>query len=71
VIREANSIQIDAEDLVVGDLLVLNPGETLCVDGIIVGKSKVLVDESAMTGESEEFEKGSDNPFLISGTTVA
>lgn len=42
---------INAKDIKVGDLLRVNPGEIIPVDGIII-KGKTSVDNSIMTGES-------------------
>jgi len=51
VIRDGEEITIPSEDVEVGDLLVIKPGEKIPVDGqVFEGRSSV--DESMITGES-------------------
>lgn len=45
--------------MVVGDLVRIVAGMDIPVDGIVIRSSGVLVNESAMTGESDEFKKES------------
>jgi Cu+-exporting ATPase len=53
----AVEVDIPVEDVVVGDLVLVRPGETVPVDGVVVdGRS--AVDESMLTGESIPVEKG-------------
>lgn len=56
VIRENEEIEIPVEDVVKGDILVVKPGQSIPVDGIVVEGSS-SVDESALTGESIPVEK--------------
>lgn len=56
VIRENQEIEIPVEEVVVGDLVSVKPGQSIPVDGrIIEGKSSV--DEAMLTGESMPVEK--------------
>lgn len=56
VIRDDEELVIPAEDLKVGDLFIVRPGESLPTDGTIVsGKSSL--DESPVTGESVPVDK--------------
>ncbi|MCI0439683.1 MAG: heavy metal translocating P-type ATPase [Chloroflexi bacterium] len=56
VVRDGQEQDIAIEDLQVGDIVVVRPGEKIPVDGeIIEGRS--LVDESMLTGESVPVEK--------------
>lgn len=48
--------KISVDDLKIGDIIVVKPGESIAVDGVIVEGSS-LVDESAITGESIPVEK--------------
>ncbi|RPJ52830.1 MAG: copper-translocating P-type ATPase, partial [Methanobacteriota archaeon] len=50
VIREGSEVEIQAEDVAVGDTVVVKPGEKIPVDGeVLDGES--FVDESMITGE--------------------
>ncbi|MGY8777160.1 MAG: heavy metal translocating P-type ATPase [Longimicrobiales bacterium] len=55
------------DDVQVGDILLVRPGERIPVDGVIVSGSSTL-DESMLTGESLPVEKGVDSP--VTGATV-
>jgi len=51
VIRGGAEVEVPVADLVVGDIIVIRPGQSIPVDGIIVEGSSAI-DESAITGES-------------------
>lgn len=51
VIREGKEVEVPVADLVVGDIIVIKPGQSIPVDGVIVEGSSAI-DESALTGES-------------------
>jgi P-type Cu+ transporter len=56
VVREGNEIDVPIEQVVVGDFVIVRPGEKIPVDGVItVGTS--AVDEAMLTGESIPVEK--------------
>ena len=56
VLRDGNEIDISVEEVLVGDIVVVRPGEKIPVDGAIVEGSSA-VDESMVTGESLPVEK--------------
>lgn len=56
VLRNGTEIEIPVENIVIGDAIVIRPGQTLPVDGTIIEGSTSL-DESAVTGESLPVEK--------------
>ncbi|GGI40697.1 heavy metal translocating P-type ATPase [Mammaliicoccus stepanovicii] len=56
VIRNNVEMMIATEDLVVGDRMVIKPGEKIPVDGKIL-KGRTSIDESMITGESIPVEK--------------
>jgi Cu+-exporting ATPase len=66
VIRDNNEIEIPIADLLIGDIVVVKPGEKIPVDGPVVdGES--YVDESMITGEPiPVLKKKGDN--LVGGT---
>lgn len=56
VIRDGQEIQVPMEDVVVGDFLIVRPGEKIAVDGVVV-QGNSTVDESMLTGESLPVQK--------------
>ena len=56
VIRKGKEVKIPIEQVVVGDIVVVKPGEKIAVDGIIV-EGYSAIDESLVTGESIPVEK--------------
>jgi Ca2+-transporting ATPase len=70
VFRGGEEITISSEQLVPGDILVVETGMELSCDGVYVSGSDIKVSESALTGEPDLIEKDRDNAFFISGTTI-
>ena len=56
VIRYGDAVTIDTEDIRVGDIIRIKPGERMPVDGLVT-EGQTFVDESMMTGESIPIEK--------------
>ncbi|ADI63579.1 cation-translocating P-type ATPase [Trichormus azollae] len=52
VIRDSYQTEIPTENVVLGDILVLNPGSYIAADARIITTDNLNVDESALTGES-------------------
>ena len=66
VIRENKEIEIQVEDIIQGDIIVIKPGGSIPVDGIIIDGTSTI-DQSSITGESIPVEKNvGDN--VVSGT---
>ena len=57
VLRDGAEVEIPVEEVRVGDHIVVRPGQSIPVDGVIVEGSSA-VDESALTGESLPVDKG-------------
>ena len=57
VLRDGAEVEIPVEDVAVGDLILVRPGASIPVDGVVTEGSS-SVDESALTGESIPVEKG-------------
>jgi Cu+-exporting ATPase len=57
VVRDGQEIEIEADDVIVGDIVLVKPGEKVPVDGVVVDGRSTL-DESMITGESIPVEKG-------------
>ncbi len=67
VIRDGKEVMVPVEDVVVGDRVLVKPGEKIPVDGIVV-KGRTSVDESMLTGESIPIEK--DSGAKLIGSTI-
>jgi Cu+-exporting ATPase len=63
VVREGEELEVPAEDVLVGDIVIVRPGEKIPVDGVIV-EGRSAVDESMLTGESLPVEKGPGDPVI-------
>jgi len=57
VIRDGKESEINLQKLLVGDLVKIQAGMAIPVDGILIRGSGVTCDEAAMTGESDEMHK--------------
>ena len=55
--REGFETTVDAEDLVPGDIIVLNAGDRVPADARLLEASRLQAEESALTGESTTVEK--------------
>jgi Cu2+-exporting ATPase len=64
--RDSNLVEVPVADVVVGDTVVLKPGDSVPVDGEVLDGSTVI-DESMVNGEGVPVEKGPGDP-VIAGT---
>ena len=63
--RNGTVTVVDIEDLVVGDIVILNAGDKIPADGVLV-QGDLRVDNSALNGEAEECKKfAADGDFHI------
>ena len=74
-IRDGEEIEVKAEDLVLGDIVVFKAGDQICADAIVID-GKAMVNESLLTGESDEIAKTKDSElmsgsFIVSGKCFA
>jgi cation-transporting P-type ATPase E len=53
VSRDGSVRQLPVEDVVVGDVVMLEPGDQLIADGRVLAATDLRLDESILTGESE------------------
>ncbi len=51
VIRNGNAIEVPKKDIVVGDIVILNTGDEIPADGVLLEATMLSVDESSLTGE--------------------
>lgn len=56
VIRDGKEVELAIDDLIIGDIIIVKPGERVPVDGVIVEGNSAL-DESMITGESIPVDK--------------
>ncbi|BFZ60118.1 plasma membrane calcium [Saitoella coloradoensis] len=62
VIRSGKTVMISVYDLMVGDVVHLEPGDMIPVDGVFISGHNLKCDESAATGESDAIKKqGADD----------
>ncbi|XP_056323818.1 plasma membrane calcium-transporting ATPase 4 isoform X5 [Danio aesculapii] len=71
VIRKGQVIQIPVAEIVVGDIAQIKYGDLLPADGILIQGNDLKIDESSLTGESDQVRKSLEkDPMLLSGTHV-
>jgi len=57
VVRDGKTVEIPAEKVVPGDLVVLETGDRIPADAVLIESHGLCVDESLLTGESVPVEK--------------
>ena len=70
VLRDGVPKQIPNDQLVVGDILFVAMGDVVPCDGVLLEGNYIKCDESSLTGESDQIIKDSEDPFMLSGSTV-
>lgn len=86
VTRSGKVVMINVHDVLVGDILHLEPGDLVPVDGVFIDGHDLKCDESSATGESDAIKKTGGaavmqvleadrdskglDPFIISGSKV-
>jgi Ca2+-transporting ATPase len=60
VIRDGKEVQILTDDLVPGDVMLVEEGDKICADARLVKSSDLQINQSALTGESNPVRKFSD-----------
>lgn len=72
VIRDNKRIEIEASELVPGDIVILAAGDQIPADGKAIQANNLIVSEAILTGEEEPVEKEkNEKTNLFMGTTVA
>jgi len=67
IIRDGEEMDIPVEEVLVGDMVIVRPGEKIPVDGV-VKEGKSAVDESMITGESIPVKKDAGDEVI--GATI-
>jgi Cu+-exporting ATPase len=63
VVRAGTEAEVPVDDVRVGDVVLVKPGETIPVDGVVI-EGHSSVDESMLTGESLPVEKKQGDPVI-------
>ncbi|CCJ66070.1 Cation-transporting ATPase, E1-E2 family [Leuconostoc pseudomesenteroides 4882] len=63
VLRDGHIVQIDADDVVLGDVLVVENGSAIAADARLIESVELQAEESALTGESLPVEKDANATF--------
>jgi Cu+-exporting ATPase len=63
IIRDGIEAEVPVDEVKVGDLVLVRPGEKIPVDGVVV-EGRSATDESMLTGESLPVEKGPGDPVI-------
>lgn len=69
VLRDGKQVEVGAEEVVVGDIVFLQSGMGVPVDGVVLEAKDLWVDEAALTGESVVVEKVEESVAFM-GTSV-
>ena len=75
VVRDGKKQKIDAEDLVIDDIVIFKAGDQVCADAVVCA-GEANVNESLLTGEADEIVKKSGShlmsgSFIVSGKCYA
>ena len=63
VLRDGEEREIPVEEVGIGEVVIVKPGQSIPVDGVIL-EGHTSVDESAITGESIPVEKRAEDPVI-------
>jgi Cu+-exporting ATPase len=63
IICDGEAVEVSIDSVLVGDIVLVKPGEKIPVDGVVV-EGKSAVDESMLTGESLPVEKKPGDPVV-------
>ncbi|KAJ2893890.1 plasma membrane calcium, partial [Coemansia aciculifera] len=58
VTRGGQERLVSSNCILVGDIMLIEPGDVMCADGLVLSSSNLKCDESSVTGESDAIKKG-------------
>ena len=70
VLRDGQICTVKSEDLVVGDIVILEAGDSVPADGRIIESNSMKIEEAALTGESVPVDKFIDILNLGNGSDI-
>lgn len=62
VLREGRRLKVRVDDVVVGDIVILNAGDVVPADGRVIAANRLQIDESTLTGENVPRSKSAVEP---------
>ena len=71
VVRESRVRSIDPGEVVQGDVLVVGPGDQILADGRVLGEGQIVVDESMLTGDTEQHTRQAGGPVYAGSFCIA
>ena len=72
IVKRSSEIKtIDAKELTIGDIVILEEGIKIPADLILIESNKLIVDESSLTGESEGIVKDIDNEVFMDSNILS
>lgn len=69
VIKDGKEVQIPTQEVSVGDIVLIKPGESVPVDGKVI-EGETYVNQSALTGESAEVKKQIDDEVMTASINL-
>lgn len=70
-LRDGEVVELDREDLVLGDIIQVRSGDQVPADAMVLNASGLQVDESLLTGEEDAVDKRADLALLSGSIVVA
>ncbi|KAG0244606.1 ATP2B3 protein [Mortierella sp. GBAus27b] len=71
VLRDGREHEVNVKEIQVGDVMLMEPGDLVAADGIILESHNITCDESSATGESKSMKKDTEEKcYVISGSKV-
>jgi cation-transporting ATPase E len=71
VVRDGKIVEIPSSDVVLGDTLLLQPGDALVADGTVLESQYLEVDEALLTGEADPVRREAGSQLLSGSICVA
>ncbi len=71
VTREERARSIDPSEIVLGDVLVVGPGDLLWVDGEVLGDGEMVLDESRFTGQSHHITRRAGDKVYVGSLCIS